>query len=89
MQNGGIRSLFALSCALALAAILVSPAVPSPPTVIGKSVHRSVASQVTVAVLPGAFALPAVVLATLSRILETAPDGSPWGCRAVFLPLRR
>ncbi len=84
-----VRSLFALSCAIALAGILISPAVPSLPTLVGKSVHQPVASQIAIAILRGALPLATVIAAILQRTGEIAGGGSRSGCQAGFQPLRR
>ncbi len=82
------RSLLALVCALALAGLLVSPAVPSPPTVLGKAIQASVTSLV-VAVLPAACAVASVVLGVFYSTLEYVVRTGDSAAGPVFLPLRR
>ena len=54
---------------LALAGILISPAVPSPPTLVGKAIGAAV-SVLVVAVLPPPCSLRAVVM----RVTYGAPE---------------
>ncbi len=82
------RSFFALLCTLALAAILISPAVPSPPTVVGKAIYASVISLV-VAVLPAACAVATIVLGVLYPVFEYVIRAGEPASEPVFLPLRR
>ncbi len=89
---GGIaisrRSFFAVVCVVALVGILVSPAVPSPPTIVGKAIHASVTSLM-IAVLPPACALASAVLGMLYPATEYVVQGGDSAVGAVFLPLRR
>lgn len=88
MISGSTRCLVAVLCALALAGILVSPAVPSPPTVVGKTMHASVTS-LAVAMLPPSCALGAIVLGILAITSDFHPGAADAATGPVFLPLRR
>ncbi len=80
--------MFAVLCAMALAGILISPAVPSPPTVVGKAIQASVTSLV-LAVLPPAGAVATIVLGILYPALPYVVRGSGSADGPIFLPLRR
>ena len=82
------RSIFAVACAIALAGILVSPAVPSLPTVVGKAIHASVTS-VVLAVLPPICALATIVLGILALTWERVVRVRDRAAGPVLLPLRR
>ena len=81
-------SLVALACAIALAGILVSPAVPSPPTVVGKTIDASVTS-LTLAFLPPACGLASILLGMLYLTLEQVVHAGDSAVRPASLPLRR
>ena len=81
-------SWFAVLCVLALAGILISPAVPSPPTVLGKAFHASVTS-LALAVLPPACVVASVVLGVSYGALEYVVRPGESAAGAAFLPLRR
>lgn len=80
-------SLLAMLCVTALAVILVSPAVPSPPTVVGK-IHVLL-SGVLAAMLPSTVSIAMLMAAALlpgSALLAPGAGGSGG---PVSLPMRR
>ena len=79
----------ALLCVLAIAGILVSPAVPSPPTVVGKTVHSAVPLLELTALPPACGQAAAVALGTPLASDEVAACTVESAADALSLPLRR
>ncbi len=85
---GPVHSLFAVLCALALAAILISPAVPSPPTLVGKAVHAA-GTVLAVAVMPPTCRLPAIASGIGHLLIDLSAAAGESVAGLVFSPLRR
>jgi len=83
-----MHSLSAALCALALAGILISPAVPSPPTVVGKAAHASI-TVLGHAVLPAMCLLASFVLGPRHHVSGAYSDPGSSIAGSVFAPLRR
>ncbi len=81
------RWLLAGICAMALAGVLISPAVASPPTVVGKSIHGSA----VLPALPGTSASQALagLLGTPYRTFADIVFVHDFAAGPVSLPLRR
>ncbi|MBZ5645865.1 MAG: hypothetical protein LAN37_01425 [Acidobacteriia bacterium] len=75
-------------CALALAGILISPAVPSPPTVVGKAIGAAV-SVLVAAVLPPPCSLRALVMRFTYGAPEMDARAAEPGSGDVAIPLLR
>ncbi|HVP43572.1 MAG TPA: hypothetical protein VMS96_09060 [Terriglobales bacterium] len=80
------RSSLAVVCAITLASILISPSVPSPPTLMGKAIHVPLAPQ-ALAVLPPSAA--GVMFGPLYQTFERLAGASDFDPGPVPLPLRR
>lgn len=82
-------SLLAAFCALALVGILISPAVPSPPTLVGKSVQGAIMAPAAIALLPPTSELRVIIGGQLYRTFDLTAHGAGPAAGPGSLPLRR